>query len=221
MSVTSVTPTDKTSWQLWPLDKVKPYAKNVKIHDAKQVEKIAASIKEFDWTHPILVDKDGTIIAGHGRLKAAILLGLTEVPVLQRSDLSEAQVRALRLADNRVAISNIDSDMLQEELADLDFDMAGIFDKKELTFLDADMGELNDDAFVDDLDAAVELQAAETIDSIAAADEKDVPIAKAVGFKVVKGKDERIVAAFMALVEEKTGKQGADAFVDFAASLNK
>lgn len=211
--------TDKTSWQLWPIDKILPYALNVKDHDDKQVAKIAASIKEFDWTHPILVDKDGTIIAGHGRRLAAISLGLTEVPVLQRSDLNPEQVRALRLADNRVAISNIDSDLLQQELASLDFDMAGIFDKKELTFLDADMGALNPGAFIDDIDTAVEEQAAETVLAIAAADEKEVPIAKALGFKAVKGKDERAIAAFMAVIEEQTGLTGVEAFVSHAAAV--
>lgn len=210
--------TDKTSWKTWPIEQILPYPLNAKVHDAKQVEKIAASIKEFDWTHPILVDKDGTIIAGHGRRLAALSLGMTHAPVLQRSDLTPEQVRALRLADNRVAISNIDSELLQKELATLDFDMEGIFDKKELTFLDADMGELNAGAFIDDIDAAVEEQAAETILAIAAADEKEVPIAKALGFKAVKGKDERAIAAFMAVIEEQTGLTGVEAFVSHVSA---
>lgn len=213
-----MTATDKTTWQHWPIDQLKPYALNAKIHDAKQVEKIAASIKEFGWTHPILVDKDGTIIAGHGRRLAALRLGLSVVPVLQRADLTPDQVRALRLADNRVAVSNLDSDILQQELASLDFDMGAIFDKKELVFLDADMGELNQDAFIDDLDAAVDQQALETAVTLVEHAEKEVPIAKALGFKSIVGKDERVVASFMALVEEKTGKQGAAAFVAFAAA---
>ncbi|UUZ75503.1 ParB/Srx family N-terminal domain-containing protein [Polaromonas sp. P1(28)-13] len=166
---------DKASWKMWPIEKILPYPLNAKDHDAKQIAKIAASIKKFDWIYPILVDKDGTIIAGHGRRLAALSLGMTEAPVLQRSDLSPEEVRALRLADNRVAISNIDSDILQKELATLDFDMDGIFDKKELSFLDADMGELNPGAFIDDIDAAVEQQAAETVLAIAAADEKKFP----------------------------------------------
>lgn len=212
---------DKTTWRLWPIEQLKPYALNAKIHDAKQIEKIAASIKEFDWTHPILVDQNGTIIAGHGRRLAALSLGLSMVPVLQRLDLTPEQVRALRLADNRVAVSSLDSDILQRELASLDFDMAAIFDKKELTFLDADMGELNEDAFIDNLEAAVDQQALETVATLVEHAEKEVPIAKALGFKSVVGKDERVIATFMAQVEEHTGLVGAEAFVAFAMSAFK
>lgn len=202
-----------------PIDKITPYPLNAKIHDEKQVAKIAASIKKFGWRgNPIVVNDKGVILAGHGRHLAATLLGMTEVPVEVVSGLSEEEQRAYRLADNRVAISNIDSDLLQQELSTLDFDMAGIFDKKELVFLEADLGAVNEGAFVVDLDAAIEDQDRETVAAVAAADEKEVPIAKALGFKAVKGKEERIVATFMALIEEQTGFKGAAAFVAHAAA---
>lgn len=207
----------KSNITIWPLADIKPYELNAKIHDPKQVDKIAESIKKFGWRgNPIVVNEQGVILAGHGRRLAALQLGRTDAPVEVVKGLSESEQRAYRLADNRVAISNLDSDILQQELAGLDFDMEGIFDKKELTFLSADMGAINEDAFVEDLEGAIEQQDVETIAAIAAADEKDVPVSKALGFKTVTGKHERVIAMFMAVIESETGKQGADAFVEFA-----
>ena len=78
----------------WPLDRLKPYARNAKTHDAHQVTKIAASMAEFGWTVPCLVAADGELIAGHGRVLAAAQLGLAEAPVIVLDHLSEAQRRA-------------------------------------------------------------------------------------------------------------------------------
>lgn len=204
---------------LWDLGDVKPYEMNVKEHGQQQVEKIAKAISEFGWDQPIVVDKDGVVIKGHGRRLAAIHLGLKQVPVLQRSDLTEDQVKAARLSDNRVAISNIDTDMLQKELASMTFDLTGIFDKKELDFLEADLGEINTTAFVDDLDGAVAAQTEETSAKIAEADAKDVRIDKALGFKSISGKDERAVVRFMAQIEAESGLTGGAAFINFVKSL--
>ena len=207
--------------EMWSPTRLIPYDKNAKIHDAKQVEKIAKSISEFGWKgNPIVVDSSGVIIAGHGRRLAALKLGLSQVPVIVASDLTEDQIKALRLADNRVAISDIDSDLLQSELAGISFDLEGIFDKKELDFLiTADLGEMKEEAFVLDLDAEVSAQSAETVEKIKEADEKPVKIEKALGFKAIQGKDERYVARFMAQVEAETGKTGAEAFVEFVRNL--
>lgn len=207
--------------EMWEPSRLIPYDKNVKIHDQKQVEKIAKSIQEFGWRgNPIVVDKEGVIIAGHGRRLAALKLGLANVPVIVARDLSEGQIKALRLADNRVAIGEYDSDLLQAELATIDFDLEGIFDKKELDFLvQADLGEMKMEAFVVDLDDEVKAQAAETSKKIEEADEKPVKIEKALGFKAIQGKDERWVARFMAQVEAETGKTGAEAFVEFVRNL--
>jgi len=205
----------KPNIAVWDIERVLPYDLNAKTHDAPQVKKIAKSIETFGWTQPIVVDRNGVIIAGHGRRLAAISLNMTKVPVWVRDDLDDNAVRALRLADNRVAISNLDTDILQKEMASLEFDLDGFFDKKELDFMVADLGELNMDAFVTDLDAAIAEQTEETTASITAAADKPVAIAKALGFKTVKGGDERAIAMFMAQIEGESGKVGADAFMEF------
>jgi hypothetical protein len=209
----------KPNIQVWDIARLVPYELNSKIHDDAQVAKIRKSIDEFGWTQPIVVDKDGVIIAGHGRRLAGLSRGDRKVPVWVRDDLTPAQVRALRLADNRVAIGNIDTDLLQQELATLDFSMDLFFDRKELDFMTADLGEVNDAAFVTDLDAEIAAQAVETKGQIAAATEKGVPIAQALGFKTVRGADQRAIAMFMAQIEADTGKKGADAFVEFVSQF--
>lgn len=108
------------------LSEIRPYEKNPRRNDSA-VDAVAASIKEFGWQQPIVVDKDGVIIAGHTRYKAAKKLKCKEVPVVYADNLTEEQVKAYRLADNKVGeIANWDFDMLKTELADLadiDFDM--------------------------------------------------------------------------------------------------
>lgn len=205
--------------QMRDIADVHPYKLNAKIHDQKQVERIAKSIAEFGWDQPLVVDSEGVIIKGHGRRLAALHLGLTHVPVLVRDDLTEDQARAARLADNRVALGDIDSDLLQQELANLDFDLDGIFDKKELDFMVADLGALDLDALSFDLDEKISEQAEETMQKIEEADTRAVRIDKALGFKEIQGKDERVIARFMANAEAETGKEGAEAFVDYVKML--
>lgn len=103
---------------------ITPYDKNPRKNDVA-VDAVAASIKEFGFRIPILLDKNGTIIAGHTRLKAATKLGLKEVPCIYADDLSEEQVKALRLADNKTAeLADWDFDLLNDELLDIiDIDM--------------------------------------------------------------------------------------------------
>ena len=97
-----------------------PYARNARKHSDAQVAQLAASIREFGFTNPILVDGERGIIAGHGRLLAARKLGLAEVPVIELSHLSPAQRRAYVLADNKLALNaGWDDDLLRLELADL------------------------------------------------------------------------------------------------------
>jgi DNA modification methylase len=97
-----------------------PYAANSRTHSDAQVAQIAASIKEFGWTNPILIDDDNTIIAGHGRLLAARKLGMEEVPAIILDHLSKAQQRALVIADNQLALNaGWNMDMLKAEIEDL------------------------------------------------------------------------------------------------------
>ena len=85
------------------IDDLKPYVGNARTHTDKQIAQIAASIRQFGFTNPVLIDGAGGIVAGHGRVAAARLLGLTEVPVIELSHLSEAERRAYVIADNRLA----------------------------------------------------------------------------------------------------------------------
>ena len=91
--------------EIWLTDRLVPYARNARTHSPEQVAQIAASIAEFGFVNPILVDSGAGIIAGHGRLLAARKLGLTEVPVVVLDHLSETQRRAYIIADNRLALS--------------------------------------------------------------------------------------------------------------------
>ena len=109
--------------EIWPIDRLVPYAKNARTHSAEQVAQIAASIAEFGFNAPILVDSDAGIIAGHGRLLAARKLGLDEVPVVVLDHLSETQRRAYIIADNKLALNaGWDEEVLAAELRDLESD---------------------------------------------------------------------------------------------------
>jgi DNA modification methylase len=122
------------------VDSLIPYVKNSRTHSPDQVAQIAASIKEFGWTNPILVDGDNGIIAGHGRLMAARKLGHKEVPTIELKDLTETQKKAYIIADNRLALNaGWDNEMLTIELNDLladgfALDILG-FDPKEIAAL--------------------------------------------------------------------------------------
>ena len=101
-----------------------PYKRNAKKHPESQIRKIAASIEQFGFRQPIVVDKNNVVIIGHGRLMAAKSLGMLEVPVVKADDLTNEQVAALRLADNRVAESPWDEELVFDELQDITIDMS-------------------------------------------------------------------------------------------------
>ena len=127
------------------IDALIPYARNSRTHSDGQVAQIAASIKEFGFTNPVLVDSDGGIIAGHGRVLAARKLGIAAVPCIRLEHLTEAQKRAYVIADNRLALnSGWDTEMLKVEFADLqelgfDLELTG-FDLDEIKELLAPVG---------------------------------------------------------------------------------
>ncbi len=148
--------------ELWPLDRLKPYAKNPRTHSDEQVTKIAASMTEFGFTNPILVDSNNGIVAGHGRLAAARLLKLEEVPVVVLDHLTEAQRRAYVIADNRLALeAGWDEELLAAEPAaleadDFDLSLTG-FTADELTAIWAEADSTTgDDDSADDAPAAPE-----------------------------------------------------------------
>ena len=99
---------------------LRPDPRNARTHPKKQIEQIQSSIAAFGFTNPVLADSDNVLIAGHGRLLAAKALGLTAIPVIELAGLSNAQKRALRLADNKIALNaGWDVEILQQELSDL------------------------------------------------------------------------------------------------------
>jgi hypothetical protein len=117
-----------------------PYAANSRTHSDAQIAQIAASIKEFGWTNPILIDGENTIIAGHGRLLAARKLGMEEVPAIILDHLSKSQQRALVIADNQLALNaGWDADLLKIEIEGLQLDN---FDINLLGLSDAELSAL-------------------------------------------------------------------------------
>ena len=137
-------------------DQLIPYINNSRTHDARQVKQIAGSIKEFGFTNPLLIDEDGGIIAGHGRLMAADLLGIDEVPTITLVGLTEAQRKAYVIADNQLALNaGWDLDTLKVELdrlteLDFDIDLLGFDDDFLSSFLDEPSEGLTDEDAVPD-----------------------------------------------------------------------
>ncbi|MBC9248629.1 ParB N-terminal domain-containing protein [Paracoccus sp. 11-3] len=134
--------------EFWPIARLRPYARNAKMHGPDQVARIAASMARFGWTVPCMVGDDGDLIAGHGRVLAAAELGLSEVPVIRLSHLDEAERRAYRIADNKLTeLGDWDESLLRDEVAGLladDFDLSLLgFAEDELEALlqDPDLGE--------------------------------------------------------------------------------
>ncbi len=139
-----------------PLAELLPYAANARTHSDEQVAQIAASMVEFGFVNPVLVDEAGMLIAGHGRVLAARKLGLETAPTIRLGHLTEAQARAFRLADNQIALNaGWDAAMLRTELLDLkaigfDMNLVG-FSQSDLAAMMAGDGSAVDEAAADDL----------------------------------------------------------------------
>jgi len=137
-----------------------PYTNNAKEHPEEQVKKIASSIKNYGWDQPIVVDGENEIIKGHGRLQAAELLGLEQVPVITRTDLTDAEKKASRIADNKTAESAWIDDALETEIDVLAQDDS--IDMESLGFDDEEIDDLlqPDDALPEPAEEeALELEA--------------------------------------------------------------
>lgn len=134
------------------INKLVPYARNARTHNANQIKKIQSSIREFGFINPVLIDSQLNIIAGHGRVEAAKLEGMSEVPCLFIEDLTEAQKKAYILADNRLALdAGWDMEMLKVEIEELkglffDIDIIG-FDLDELDFNEEEEPDVKDDDY--------------------------------------------------------------------------
>src|ERR1700716_1533096 len=141
----------------WPIERLIPFARNARTHSDAQVSQIAASIREWGWTNPVLVAEDGTIIAGHGRVLAARKLRIAHVPVMIASGWTDAQKRAYAIADNKLTLNGgWDEELLGLELGELeilgfDLDLIG-FTESEREALAAQFTEgLTDPDAVPDL----------------------------------------------------------------------
>lgn len=199
--------------------KLVPYEKNAKKHSKKQVADLAATFRVHGFDQPVVVDKDLVIIKGHGRTLGAIEAEMPTVPVIVRTDLTEEQVKAARIADNQLSSTDYDTVLLQEEVAELDlsgYDMDSMgFTERELNMLTDDLTGLDDAAIMEDLEMEIDEATQHHDQVVEEAKTKPVRIADALGFKAIPGDSEREVAQFMAEVEDSTGETGADAFLTF------
>ena len=211
--------------ELWSVHDIHPYDKNAKIHTENQIAHLVQVIKSQGWDVPIVVDKDGVIIKGHGRRLAALSMGLEQVPVIVRRDLTEAQVKAARLSDNRVAMGDFDVDAIKEELDNLKndgFDLTTMgFDEKEITMMLGDLDSMDFDALQDKPEASQSTPAATEVTEATPTEPalKPVLASDLLGFKHVPGEYKGTLVSFQALAEEGTGKQGAEAFCIFVQKL--
>ena len=142
-----------------PIDKLVPYARNARTHSKEQILQLRASLREFGFVTPVIIDEKYSVIAGHGRIMAAKDEGITEIPCVFAENLTEAQKKAYILADNRLAMNaGWDEEMLAVEIADL---QGADFDVSLLGFTDAEMNKLLDgdaEAQEDDFDVEAELE---------------------------------------------------------------
>src|SRR5438552_4891205 len=150
MSITSESAGAMRPWpadhiERWPIERLIPYANNARLHSAADLDKIAAAIRRWGWTMPVLVDEQGVLIAGHGRVGAAPRAGVTSIPVLVARGWSEEEKRAYRLADNQLAArASWDPHLLRNEIQELgfaDFDLGLIgFEPDQLETILAGLG---------------------------------------------------------------------------------
>lgn len=201
----------------WDVADIKPYPYNHKKHPEKQIEVLMKSISRQGLLDPIAIDGEGVIISGHGRFEAIKRLGWKKVTVRPLRGLTPEQASALRIAANKTVSNEYDTDMLQRELQALmsmDFDIDGLgFDDKELAMLTADVGEIDDDAITFDIEGAVEAHEADVQERSEKVDEDTVRVEKALGFKSISLKDQKVVSRFMAVIEDQTGAKGSEALL--------
>lgn len=203
--------------EVWSIDRLVPYAANSKRHDPKQVGKIAASIRKHGWTTRIVVEPDGTIIAGHGRRLAAIELLQEKVPVTVLHGISKEQARALRLIDNKVQEGGHDTGLLSMELKSLvleeGIDMGDFFDVRDLNFAIDDLGELDLDSLSADIAPEVAEQTSRTEREIETTDDTDVSLTKAIGVSKITGSQARELKRFIGEAQDFYGCDPAEALI--------
>lgn len=209
--------------EIWSIDRLVPYDLNAKKHDAAQVKKIAASIRKHGWTTRIVVEEDGTIIAGHGRRLAAIELNQPKVPVTVLKGISKEEARALRVIDNKVQEGGYDTALLAEDLKGLvvddGIDLSEFFDARDLNFAIDDLGEIDMGALSEDIGPEVAAQTARTEAEITAADEGEVALAKALGVSKITGAQAREIKELLGNVEDALGLSPVEAMLEGLRTL--
>lgn len=199
----------------WRIDRLIPYEWNAKKHEPSQVKKIAASIRKHGWTTRIVVEEDGTIIAGHGRRLAAIELNQEYVPVTVLKGISKEQAKALRLIDNKVQEGGYDTELLSIDLRSLvvedGVDLSEFFDARDLNFAIDDLGVIDLGALSEDIAPEVAAQTARTETEIQQADESEVNFAKAIGITKVSGDQARSLKALIGEAQDHFQCDAAEA----------
>lgn len=209
--------------ELWDIGDVKPYPKNTKVHPKEHIKKLKASIEEQGLFDPLIVDFEGVLIAGHGRFQALQELGHVKVPVRHAKHLTKDQADAARIAHNKTASTEYDSEFMAEEIrrlaesTEVDVSALGL-DEEELDFLVEDLGEVNIDAISTDLDGDIDAQDKETAEKVKATDASSEKVAKIIGFNSVPIAAVKHVRRFLADIEAETGLKGEEAFVEWVQS---
>lgn len=206
-------------------DKILAYPKNHKKHSKEQVEKLQKSIMQLGLMDPIIVDKDGFIIAGHGRFLAITKMRKEDperfkvVPVKWARHLSEPEAIAARIASNKLSSNDYDVDILQSELdtlsaSDIDIDIPDVLlETKEIDMFSDDMGDLNFGAITEDLDKELSDQEEANEEAVADASADDVSISKILGYSKVPSKYVKTIDRFIAVVNSESEAEGIDALV--------
>lgn len=197
-----------------PIDWVKPYPRNVKKHPVEQVERLAKLIKATGWDQPIVTDREGVIIKGHGRRLAAIHLGMTSVPVLIRTDLSDAEANASRIGDNAAVSLEFDTKLMQSEIAAIMRDLP-TFDLSDMGLTTKEMSMMTEmldsitaaDSLIEDHLAEGDRAKAEDAAAVAAADAEEVGLAKVFGFAKITRSEQRVAVQFLALATDRHGDE--------------
>lgn len=207
------------------IGRLKPYLKNAKKHSAEQVTRLAEQIKRHGFDQPIVVwpNKDGdlVIIKGHGRHQALLKLEAKTAPVIIRSDLTEKEADAMRIADNALSSVEYDTKMIAEEtrrlmdFGDLDKFDFGFSDKDSKMFL-GDLDEKLDDVFVEDVSVSIRDQKEEDAKRVSEIDSENVKITDVFDAKTISTSESRIITRWLAVIEEETGKEGIKALVAYA-----
>ena len=218
MKMAMMSEVEEPGFQLWSTEELKPYERNAKRHPEEQINGIVESIKNFGWkANPVEVTKDGTIVNGHGRWMATKQLGLDRIPVVVIEGLSESEVKAYRLAHNRVAEGGNDANILTMELTELmgdGLDMSLYFNDRELQFSLEDMGELDVSALSSDLASQIDAAAGDTQGLIDSEDDLEfngMSVTRTLGFSKTNTTQQRSLKRLLMVAESETGDKGAEA----------